>query len=68
MNRMLLEVETKYPGRFHFAILKLSDKLADKDPTNDQLELLNEPFYEMGVYPIWVHSFDEIANIIRNLN
>ncbi len=68
MNRMLREAENQYPGRFHFAILKLPEDLIGKIPTIDQLESISIPYYEMGVYPIWTQSFDEIPDIIHSLS
>ncbi|MFW9993769.1 MAG: SIR2 family protein [Candidatus Odinarchaeota archaeon] len=67
MNNLLREAAKKYPGRFHFVILKLPNKFKKKEPSAGELEKLSEFYYEMDVYPIWVHEFSEIPEIIQRL-
>jgi hypothetical protein len=67
MNDLLREAARRYPGRFHFALLRLPDVLRGQEPTSDQLEDVSARYHDMGVQPIWVHDYDEIPEIIRSL-
>lgn len=67
MNDLLREAARRYPGRFHFALLRLPGVLRGQEPTSDQLEAASARYHDMGVQPIWVHDYDEIPEIIRSL-
>jgi hypothetical protein len=67
MNDLLREAARRYPGRFHFALLRLPGVLRGQEPTSDQLEAASARYRDMGVQPIWVHDYDEIPEIIRSL-
>lgn len=67
MNDLLREAAQRYPGRFHFALLRLPNELRGGEPTSDQLEAASARYHDMGVQPIWVHEYDEIPEIIRSL-
>lgn len=67
MNDLLREATRRYPGRFHFALLRLPGVLRGQEPTSDQLEAASARYHDMGVQPIWVHDYDEIPEIIRSL-
>ncbi len=67
MNDLLREAAQRYPGRCHFALLRLPDVLRRQEPTSDQLEAASARYHDMGVQPIWVHDYDEIPEIIRSL-
>ena len=63
----LREPARRYPGRFHFALLRLPDVLRGQEPTSDQLEAASARYHDMGVQPIWVHDYGEIPEMIRSL-
>ena len=67
MNDLLREAAQRYPGRFHFALLRLPEELRGREPTSDELETASARYRDMGVQPIWVHEYDEIPEIIRTL-
>ncbi len=67
MNDLLREAAQRYPGRFHFALLRLPNELRGGEPTPDQLEAASARYHDMGVQPIWVHEYDEIPEMIRSL-
>jgi hypothetical protein len=67
MNDLLREAARRYPGRFHFALLRLPGVLRGQEPTSDQLEAASARYHDMGVQPIWVHDYDEIPEIVRRL-
>ena len=67
MNDLLREAAQHYPGRFHFALLRLPEELRGREPTSDELETASARYRDMGVQPIWVHEYDEIPEMIRTL-
>jgi hypothetical protein len=67
MNRLLRMAFEKWPGRYHYALLKWPKKREGRVPDEAERKEEEKKYLEMGVRPIWFDEFVEIPHIIARL-
>jgi hypothetical protein len=67
MNGLLERAQATFPGRMHYALLELPEKLSGPDAGPSALQDANRRYLEFGVQPVWFENFDEIPKMIRSL-
>jgi hypothetical protein len=67
MNKLLEEAYNKFPGRWHYAILRWDDKKKYHDSSIKKINQASEKYLKMGVQPIWIDDFGEIPEILLRL-
>jgi SIR2-like domain len=68
MNELLRQAAERYPGRWHYAILKWPKERNGRLPDPDEMNENSAKYLESGVQPIWVDDYsEEIPPIIRSL-
>lgn len=67
MNGLLREAARRYPGRWHYAILKWPETRNGRVPDTDEIESKSTKYLDLGVRPIWVDDFAEIPEIVSSL-
>ena len=66
MNGALREASRRFPGRFHYALLQLPDRLRNVDDP-EHVDRVSSRYTGMGVRPVWFRDFDEIPGLIDRL-
>jgi len=67
MNRLLRMAFEKWPGRYHYALLRWPKKREGRVPDDAERKAEEKKYKEMGVRPIWFDEFVEIPHIIARL-
>jgi hypothetical protein len=68
MNALLQEAHERFPGREHFAIVRLPSSLREKGQiSSEELAQISEEHRQRGIEPIWVRKFEEIPPVLRRL-
>lgn len=67
MNELLRQAAERYPGRWHYAILKWPEDRNGRLPDPDEINENSAKYLKFGVQPIWVDDFEEIPPIVRSL-
>jgi hypothetical protein len=67
MNNLLRQAADRYPGRWHYAILKWPEERNGRTPDVSEIEKNSAKYLDLGVQPIWVDGFKEIPPIVRSL-
>ena len=67
MNELLRQAAERYPGRWHYAILKWPEDRNGRLPGPDEISENSAKYLKFGVQPIWVDDFEEIPPIVRSL-
>jgi hypothetical protein len=68
MNALLEEAHERFPGREHFAVLRLPPLLGvKKELSPSELETVSKEHRQRGVEPVWVRRFEEIPQLIKRL-
>jgi SIR2-like domain len=67
MNDLLRQAAQRYPGRYHYAVLKWPHRgdVDQADPAT--IADASEQYLQFGVQPIWVNDHSEIPALIRQL-
>lgn len=67
MNGLLHEAFEKYPGRYHYALLKWPRDRKGKEPSRDEIQAESAKYLAFGVRPVWFDDFNELPGLIREL-
>ncbi len=67
MNGLLKKAFERYPGRFHFALLRWPTPRRGAGPSGTEMELQAARYLEIGVQPVWYDDVEDIPGIIRSL-
>ena len=67
MNGLLHQAAQRYPGRWHYAILKWPEERNGRVPDADEMEAKSAKYLDLGVQPVWIDDFSEIHPLIKSL-
>jgi hypothetical protein len=66
MNKLLRDAFERYPGRFHYALLRWPHN-GRTVPTKEERKKEAAKYLEIGVRPVWFEDFAELPGLIAQL-
>jgi hypothetical protein len=67
MNDLLREAYQRFPGRYHYALLKWPHDRKGAEPSGEEISAASAKYLEFGVRPVWFDSFDDLPGLIAEL-
>jgi hypothetical protein len=67
MNKLLAEAFDRFPGRYHYALLKWPHDRKGTEPILPEIKAQSAKYLEIGVRPIWFDEFAELPDLIGQL-
>jgi hypothetical protein len=64
MNNLLRNAFQRFPGRYHYALLKWPYDRGGTIPTSDEIKGESAKYLEIGVRPVWFDNFEELPGLI----
>jgi hypothetical protein len=67
MNNLLRDAFQRFPGRYHYALLKWPYDRKGSIPTGDEVKAESAKYLEIGIRPVWFDNFEELPGLIGQL-